>query len=29
LAHGVRKRMVFALVDGEDIGWVSVGRLTP
>ena len=28
LAHGVRKRMVFALV-GEDIEWVSVGRLTP
>ena len=29
LAHGVRKRMVFALVDGQDIEWVSVGRLTP
>ncbi|PSQ33938.1 tRNA-intron lyase [Halobacteriales archaeon SW_12_69_24] len=29
LAHGVRKRMVFALVDGDDIGWVSVSRLTP
>jgi tRNA-intron endonuclease len=29
LAHGVRKRMVFALVDGDDIGWVSVTRLTP
>jgi tRNA-intron endonuclease len=29
LAHGVRKRMVFALVDGEDIEWVTVGRLTP
>ena len=30
LAHGVRKRMVFALVDDEDeIRWVSVSRLTP
>jgi len=29
LAHGVRKEMVFALVDGEDVQWVSVGRLTP
>jgi tRNA-intron endonuclease len=37
LAHGVRKRMVFALVDGADpaapggadIEWVSVERLTP
>jgi tRNA-intron endonuclease len=29
LAHGVRKRMVFALVDGDEIDWVSVGRLTP
>ena len=29
LAHGVRKRMVFALVEGETVGWVSVGRLTP
>jgi len=29
LAHGVRKEMVFALVDGETIEWVSVGRLTP
>ncbi|PSQ36820.1 tRNA-intron lyase [Halobacteriales archaeon QS_9_70_65] len=29
LAHGVRKRMVFALVDGDDVEWVSVGRLTP
>jgi tRNA-intron endonuclease len=29
LAHGVRKHMVFALVDGDDIDWVSVGRLTP
>ena len=29
LAHGVRKRMVFALVEGESVRWVSVGRLTP
>jgi len=37
LAHGVRKEMVFALVDGEDGGdansdgieWLSVTRLTP
>ena len=29
LAHGVRKRMVFALVDGDDVEWVAVGRLTP
>ena len=38
LAHGVRKEMVFALVDGEDdddgsdddgIEWLSVTRLTP
>jgi tRNA-intron endonuclease len=29
LAHGVRKTMVFALVDGESIEWVSVNRLTP
>jgi tRNA-intron endonuclease len=29
LAHGVRKRMVFALVDGSDVEWVSVSRLTP
>mgnify|MGYP000084754882 FL=1 len=28
LAHGVRKRMVFALVD-EAIDWLSVTRLTP
>ena len=28
LAHGVRKRMVFALV-GEGIEWISAGRLTP
>ncbi len=29
LAHGVRKRMVFALVDGDAVAWVAVGRLTP
>jgi tRNA-intron endonuclease len=29
LAGGVRKRMVFALVDDCTIDWVSVGRLTP
>lgn len=38
LAHGVRKRMVFALVDGggedssgvdQGVEWLSVGRLTP
>ena len=29
MAHGVRKRMAFALVDGDDVEWVSVGRLTP
>ncbi len=29
LAHGVRKRMVFALVDEEEIQWLSIGRLTP
>ncbi|WP_128477006.1 tRNA-intron lyase [Halorussus pelagicus] len=29
LAHGVRKRMVFALADGNSISWASVGRLTP
>ena len=29
LAHGVRKRMVFALVDGERVRWLSVARLTP
>ncbi len=28
LAHGVRKRMVFALV-GEEVEWLSVERLTP
>ncbi|MDL5363047.1 tRNA-intron lyase [Halalkalicoccus sp. NIPERK01] len=32
LAHGVRKRMVFALTsanDGTEPTWISVGRLTP
>ena len=29
LAHGVRKKMAFALVDGEDVEWWSLGRLTP
>ena len=32
LAHGVRKRMVFALTDPNDdteLTWLSVGRLTP
>ena len=29
LAHGVRKRMAFALVDGDNVEWLSVGRLTP
>ncbi|RQG93142.1 tRNA-intron lyase [Natrarchaeobius halalkaliphilus] len=29
LAHGVRKTMVFALVDGEEIEWWSLERLTP
>jgi tRNA-intron endonuclease len=29
LAGGVRKRMVFALTDGEDVQWLTVGRLTP
>ncbi len=29
LAHGVRKRMVFALVEGGTVRWLSVGRLTP
>jgi len=28
LSHGVRKEMVFALVD-EDVRWLSVSRLTP
>jgi len=29
LAHGVRKRMVFALADGDAVDWLSVSRLTP
>lgn len=29
LAHGVRKRMVFALTDGDGVEWLSVSRLTP
>jgi len=29
LAHGVRKRMIFALVSGDSVRWLSVGRLTP
>jgi len=29
LAHGVRKTMVFALVDDDDVSWVDVERLTP
>lgn len=29
LAHGVRKQMVFALVNDESVRWLSVGRLTP
>jgi len=29
LAHGVRKRMVFALVSGSSVRWLSVSRLTP
>lgn len=29
LAHGVRKRMVFALVEGNEVRWLSVSRLTP
>jgi len=29
LAHGVRKRMVFALTGPDDIEWLSVARLTP
>ncbi len=29
LAHGVRKRMVFALVDDGAIRWLSIARLTP
>ena len=29
LAHGVRKRMLFALTDEDGIDWLSVRRLTP
>ncbi|WP_247005710.1 tRNA-intron lyase [Halorientalis litorea] len=29
LAGGVRKRMVFALTDADDISWLSAERLTP
>jgi len=29
LAHGVRKTMTFAIVDGNDVSWVDVQRLTP
>ncbi|MFD1513053.1 tRNA-intron lyase [Halomarina rubra] len=29
LAHGVRKTMVFALVDGSEVEWLSLSRLTP
>jgi tRNA-intron endonuclease len=29
LAHGVRKRMVFALVEDGTVTWRSAGRLTP
>ncbi|GGL29229.1 tRNA splicing endonuclease [Halarchaeum grantii] len=29
LAHGVRKRMVFALAHRDDITWLAVSRLTP
>ena len=29
LAHGVRKRMVFALTASNGIDWLAVGRLTP
>ena len=29
LAHGVRKTMVFALVDGREVSWLSLSRLTP
>jgi len=29
LAGGVRKEMAFALVDGDAVRWLSVGRLTP
>ena len=29
LAHGVRKRMVYGLTDGERVSWLDVSRLTP
>ena len=29
LAGGVRKRLWYALVDGHDVRWLEVGRLTP
>ena len=29
LAHGVRKTMVFALSDGDEVEWLAVERLTP
>jgi tRNA-intron endonuclease len=29
LAHGVRKRMVFAATDGDGVAWTAVERLTP
>jgi len=29
LAHGVRKKMVFALADDDGVRWLSAGRLTP
>jgi tRNA-intron endonuclease len=29
LAHGVRKTIVFALVDGSEVEWLSLSRLTP
>jgi tRNA-intron endonuclease len=29
LAHGVRKTMVFALPDGDEVEWLAIERLTP
>jgi tRNA-intron endonuclease len=29
LAHGVRKRMVYALTGPETVAWLTVSRLTP
>lgn len=29
LAGGVRKRLLLALVDGDDVAWREIGRLTP